>query len=107
MAILPGGWTLLGQLLTGQSTDKFASIRLEDASNAAISTKPAVVSSAPEATGVVVTSQAEFLATDVTANAAYAVLVSDLGVDLGRDPINLPSGTAAIIRRKDSIGEVA
>ncbi len=100
--VLPTGLSFLGGVLSGGVTDFFGHMRLEDGDNNEIATNSlSTVTFTVEPDTLTVESVCEFAAGEMVAQAEYAVLISELGIDIARAPILASYNQAVIITRRD------
>lgn len=99
--ILDTGKEFLGAVLSGEQSDKFASIRVESEDGSSSVTKPATVSWSLSSGVLTITCQAEFLTTDMTFSATKSFLVSDLGNKISEGVVSIESETSATVVHRE------
>lgn len=104
-AILDGGLTLTGQLWTGQTTEKFAQLQIEDGGGNSVA-KDVTSTSVVDQGALTVTSVALFSTSDVSFAVTTVALIGSEGTRIAEAAVNIPAGNAVEITRQDVLSEV-
>ena len=107
--ILAGGITMTLELWNGDTTERFDSLRLENAFQNEIQTEVASRSYQTDTSGAdplgIFTSTALFASADVDEQVEFVSLIGSSGTVIGRAPLQLDSGFAYEVEREDYLGE--